>query len=309
MSKIVITGGNGFLGKHLVDKLQSEYDIHDFDVIRSKQYDLSEQNQVRQMYKDLKPEVVLHMAAVVGGIGANQSNPGLYFYKNMAMGLHMMEEARVSGVKKFVAVGTICAYPKFAAVPFKEEDLWDGYPEETNAPYGLAKKMMLVQSQAYRQQYGFNSIYLLPVNLYGPYDNFDLESSHVIPAMIRKIIEAKNANIDTVTLWGDGSASREFLYAGDAADAILKATFNYNNSDPLNIGTGREISIKDLANIIKVKCGFKGNIVWDSNRPNGQPRRCLDVSKINKLLGWKASMQLEDGIDITIKWYETNKSQ
>ena len=306
MSRIVITGGNGFLGQHLVTKLKSEYNIHDFDIIRSKQYDLSEQIQVRQMYKDLKPEIVLHMAAVVGGIGANQSNPGLYFYKNMSMGLHMMEEARISGVKKFVAVGTICAYPKFAAVPFKEEDLWSGYPEETNAPYGLAKKMMLVQSQAYREQYGFNSIYLLPVNLYGPHDNFDLESSHVIPAIIRKILEAKNDNQQTVTLWGDGTASREFLYAGDAADAILKATFNYDSSDPLNIGTGREITIKDLANLIKTKCGYEGGIVWDNNRPNGQPRRCLDVSKIYKSLGWKASIQLEDGIDETIKWYIAN---
>ena len=308
-NKIVVTGGNGFLGRHVVDCLSVKHKQSNVYVIRSKDYDLSIQSHVQRMYEDLKPNMVIHLAAVVGGIGANKSNPGLYYYKNMSMGLHLIEEARMFGLDKFVAVGTVCAYPKHTPVPFREDHIWDGYPEETNAPYGLAKKMMLVQSQAYREQYDFNSIYLLPVNLYGPGDNFDLQSSHVIPAIIRKMVDAKIAKCDNVILWGDGSASREFLYVKDAADAICKASFEYNSSEPLNIGTGREVLIKDLVVMIKEMCGYEGDVVWDIEKPNGQPRRCLDTSKAEIALGWKAPTDLEEGLMETIKWYKANPSE
>jgi GDP-L-fucose synthase len=250
-----------------------------------------------------KPDIIIHLAASVGGIGANQKNPGKYFYENLIMGIQLMEQARVFKVEKFVAIGTICSYPKFTPVPFKEEDLWNGYPEETNAPYGLAKKMMLVQSQAYREQYGFNSIFLLPVNLYGPGDNFDLETSHVIPALIRKCIEAKVKGKDSVSLWGTGNVTREFIFVEDAAEAIVSAAACYNLSDPVNIGSGEEISIKILANKIKTMTGYKGDLVWDSSRPDGQPRRRLDVQKAKELFGFEAKTNLTEGLEKTIKWY------
>lgn len=309
--RILVTGASGFLGTHVLNKLrnvgysiQGECSSPNVFTPRSSHYDLTNQRQVQLMYSEIKPHIVIHLAAVVGGIAANRDNPGSFFYKNMAMGLHMIEEARLHEVQKFVAIGTICAYPKFAKVPFVEQDLWDGYPEETNAPYGLAKKMMLVQSQAYRQQYGFNSIYLLPVNLYGPNDNFDLYSSHVIPALIRKMLEAKNGQFDHVKLWGTGAASREFLYVEDAADGIVEATFKYNKSDPMNLGVGEEITINALAQLIKEICEYQGEIVWDTNQPDGQPRRCLDTSKALLEMGWAAKTKLRDGLNKTVEWYK-----
>lgn len=303
--RVVVTGGAGFLGSFLVEHLRAK-DCRAVVVPRSKDYDLVEMDAVRRLYADAKPDVVIHLAARVGGIGANQANPGRFFYDNLMMGTQLIEVGRQLGVKKFVAIGTICAYPKYAPIPFKEDDLWAGFPEETNAPYGLAKKMMLVQSQAYRQQYGFNSIVLFPVNLYGPRDNFDLETSHVIPALIRKCAEAQQKGNPEIVLWGDGTPTREFLYVEDAAEGILLAAEQYNDSRPLNLGTGEEISIKNLAGIIAAEVGFHGRILWDPTKPNGQPRRCLDISRIKQTIGFQPTHSLRDGLKKTIRWYRAN---
>ena len=320
--RIVVTGGFGFLGSFVVEKLK-ERGCRDIFVPRSKDYDLVENEACKRLYKDAKPDIVIHLAARVGGIGANRSNPGKFFYDNLMMGVQMMETGRQMGIEKFVAIGTICAYPKFTPVPFKEEDLWNGYPEETNAPYGLAKKMLLVQAQAYRQQYGFNAIYLLPVNLYGPGDNFDLESSHVIPAIIRKCVEAMRGkgNRDTkpeenmsslqpptITVWGTGNPTREFLYVEDAAEGILLAAERYNKSEPVNLGAGFEISTKNLVELVVKLTNFKGKIIWDASKPDGQSRRKLDTSRAEKEFGFKAKINLEEGLKRTIQWYvEKNK--
>lgn len=303
--RVVVTGGAGFLGSFLVEHLRAK-DCRAVVVPRSKDYDLVEMDAVRRLYADAKPDVVIHLAARVGGIGANQANPGRFFYDNLMMGTQLIEVGRQLGIKKFVAIGTICAYPKYAPIPFKEDDLWAGFPEETNAPYGLAKKMMLVQSQAYRQQYGFNSIVLFPVNLYGPRDNFDLETSHVIPALIRKCAEAQQKGNPEIVLWGDGTPTREFLYVEDAAEGILLAAEQYNDSRPLNLGTGEEISIKNLAGIIAAEVGFHGRILWDPTKPNGQPRRCLDISRIKQTIGFQPTHSLRDGLKKTIRWYRAN---
>ena len=300
--KIIVTGGAGFLGKFVVKKLE-ERGFSNIFVPVIEEYDLRKLNDIKRLYKEVSADIVIHLAAIVGGIGANRENPGSFFYDNLIMGIQLMEEARLSGIEKFVALGTICAYPKFTPVPFKEENLWNGYPEETNAPYGLAKKMLLVQSQAYRKQYNFNSIYLLPVNLYGPGDNFDPKSSHVIPALIKKFYEAKINNLDEVIVWGTGNATREFLYVEDCAEAIVLATEKYNKPEPVNIGAGFEISIKDLANKIKDIIGFNGKIVWDKTKPDGQPRRCLDTTRAEKEFGFKAKTNFEEGLKKTIEWY------
>jgi GDP-L-fucose synthase len=300
---IVITGGAGFLGQVVVRKLR-ERGFDNVVVPRSKEYDLRKEENVRRLFDMAKPTIVIHLAAVVGGIGANRDNPGKFFYDNAIMGMLLMEQARLYGVKKFVAVGTICAYPKITPVPFKEENLWGGYPEETNAPYGLAKKMMLVQAQAYRQQYGFNAIYLLPVNLYGPGDNIDPSSSHVIPALIKKCVDAKRSGQKEIVVWGDGSATREFLYVDDAAEGIVLAMEKYNDPDPVNIGAGFEISIKDLVHLIAKVSGFDGKIVWDTSKPNGQPRRMLDTGRAQQRFGFKATTGFEAGLKKTIEWYE-----
>lgn len=300
--RVVVTGGAGFLGGYVVEKLR-ERGVEKIFVPRRSDYDLVKGEGVRRMYEDSEPDLVIHLAAVVGGIGANRANPGRYFYENLMMGTQLMEEARLRGIRKFTALGTICAYPKFTAVPFKEEDLWNGYPEETNAPYGLAKKMMIVQSQAYRDQYGFNSITLLPVNLYGPRDNFDPNTSHVIPALIRKCLEASQRGAGTITGWGTGRATREFLHARDCAQAILLATEKYDKSDPVNLGAGFEISIRDLAEKIARIAGFPGRIEWDASQPDGQPRRCLDTSRAEREFGFRASTDFDDGLRETIDWY------
>ncbi|MDO8488617.1 MAG: GDP-L-fucose synthase [Candidatus Omnitrophota bacterium] len=283
--QILVTGGSGFLGKFVVSNLK-ERGYRNIFVPRSKKYDLVNMSAVKRLYSDVKPDIVIHLAAKVGGIGVNRDNPGKFFYDNLMMGVQMIEVGRQVGIEKFVAIGTICSYPKFTPVAFKEESLWDGYPEETNAPYGLAKKMLLVQSQAYRQQYGFNSIFLLPVNLYGPGDNFDPESSHVIPALIKKCIDAKIQGSSRITVWGTGRATREFLYVEDAACGIILATEKYNKSDPVNLGAGFEISIMDLAKSIAKLTGFKGEIIWDKSKPDGQPRRCLDIRRAKREFGF-----------------------
>lgn len=301
--RIVVTGGAGFLGAVVVEKLKQR-GCKEIFVPRSDKYDLVEYQAVRKMYLDFKPEVVIHLAARVGGIGANLENPGKFFYDNLMMGVQLIEEGRRQGIEKFVAIGTICSYPKFAAIPFREEDLWNGYPEETNAPYGLAKKMLLVQSQAYRQQYDFNSIVLFPVNLYGPGDNFDPKTSHVIPALIRKCFEAKIKEETSITVWGTGTPTREFLYVEDAAEGIVLAAENYNKSEPINLGTGSEISIKELVGRIANLTGFSGKIIWDSSKPDGQPRRCLDTVKAYKEFGFKARTSFETGLKETIEWYQ-----
>lgn len=302
---ICVTGGAGFLGSFVVERLR-QVGVSDDRIIvpRSSDTDLTREADVVRLYETTRPTVVIHLAAEVGGIGANRENPGRFFYANMAMGLHLIEHARHHGVQKFVQVGTICAYPKFTPVPFCEDNLWDGYPEETNAPYGIAKKALLVMCQAYRQQYGLNAIYLLPVNLFGPRDNFDLESSHVIPAMIRKFATARDRGEDTVTLWGDGSPSREFLYVDDAADGIVSATAKYDGAEPVNLGNGEEITIGELAARIADEVGYTGRIEWDTSKPNGQPRRCLDVSRSKALFGFEARTPFIDGLRKTIAWYD-----
>lgn len=304
--KVVVTGGAGFLGSFVVEKLRQR-GCKDIFIPRSRDYDLVDMEAVRRLYRDSRPDIIVHLAAQVGGIGANRQNPGKFFYENLMMGVQLIEVGRQTGVEKITLVGTICAYPKFTPVPFKEESLWDGYPEETNAPYGLAKKMLLVQSQCYRQQYGFNSIYLLPVNLYGPRDNFDLETSHVIPALIRKCVEASEQKKDYIVVWGTGKPTREFFYVEDAAEGILLATEYYNESEPVNLGEGFEISIKDLVQKIVEKTGFKGEIRWDSSQPDGQPRRRLDVARAYEKFGFKAKTALNEGLDRTIDWYLKNK--
>jgi len=306
--RIVVTGGAGFLGSFILERLRQRGCRDNVFVPRIEEYDLVEQANVQRMYDDFRPDLVIHLAAVVGGIGANRAHPGEFYFKNMAMGLFLMEEARRRKIEKFVALGTICAYPKFTPVPFREEDLWNGYPEETNAPYGLAKKMMLVQSQAYRQEYGFNSIFLLPVNLYGPRDNFDPASSHVIPALIKKCLDARDVGAREIVVWGTGNASREFLYAGDAAEGIVLAAERYDSSEPINIGAGFEIKIKDLVPLIARLTGFQGDIVWDATKPDGQPRRMLDTSRAEKLFGFKAKVGFEEGLRETIAWYEKSRA-
>ncbi|MBA7494021.1 GDP-L-fucose synthase [subsurface metagenome] len=300
--RVLVTGGAGFLGSHLVEKLRNCCCQNIF-VPRSKDYDLVEMEAVKRVYQDSRPDIVIHLAGRVGGIGANRAHPGKFFYDNLMMGVQMMEAGRQFDIEKFVALGTVCAYPKFTPVPFKEENLWNGYPEETNAPYGLAKKMLLVQAQAYRQQYGFNAVYLLPVNLYGPRDNFDLKSSHVIPALIKKCVDAVQSGDDHIVVWGTGKVSREFLYVEDAAEAILLATERYNKPDPVNIGAGFEITIKDLVELVARLAGFKGRIIWDKSKPNGQPRRMLDALKAEKELGFKAKTDFKEGLKNTIEWY------
>jgi GDP-L-fucose synthase len=304
--RILVTGGAGFLGSFVVEKLKQRGCKNIFVPV-IKDYDLVQMEAVQRAYQDAQPNIVIHLAAVVGGIGANKENPGRFFYDNAMMGIQLIHEGYLRKIDKFVALGTICAYPKFTPVPFKEENLWDGYPEETNAPYGLAKKMSLVQAQAYRQQYGFNTIYLLPVNLYGPGDNFDPTSSHVIPALIKKCVDALEKGEDNIVVWGTGKASREFLYVADAAEAIILATEKYNKPDPVNIGAGFEIAIKDLVELIATLTGFKGEIVWDTSKPDGQPRRMLDTSKAEKEFGFKAETNFEQGLKKTIEWYLPTK--
>jgi GDP-L-fucose synthase len=306
--RIIVTGGSGFLGQHVVNNLKKR-ECKDIFIPRSNDYDLRKETDIINMLEHYNSDIIIHLAAVVGGIGANKKKPGKFFYDNLIMGAQLIEQSRLFQVEKFVAIGTICSYPKFAPVPFKESDLWNGYPEETNAPYGLAKKMMLVQSQAYRQQYGFNSVFLLPVNLYGPRDNFDLETSHVIPAIIRKCLEAKKNDDDSITLWGTGNVTREFIYVEDAAEGIVLATEKYDESNPVNIGSGHEVTIKELAETIKQLTGFKGEIVWDHSKPDGQPRRRLDTQLAKEKFGFVAKTDLINGLKQTIKWYIENKEQ
>ncbi|MBC8386771.1 MAG: GDP-L-fucose synthase [Actinobacteria bacterium] len=302
--RVTVTGGKGFLGSYILEKLEQRGCKH-IVVADLPDYDLTKLPDIKRMYREQKPDIVIHLAAVVGGIGANRENPGKFFYENAIMGIQLMHEAYLNKIEKFVALGTICAYPKFTPVPFNENDLWNGYPEETNAPYGLAKKMMLVQSQAYREQYDFNSIFLLPVNLYGPRDNFDPKSSHVIPALIKKCIDAKERGESQITVWGTGKPSREFIYVEDAAEGLLLAAEKYNKSEPVNIGAGFEITIKDLVDLIVKYTGFKGKVTWDTSKPDGQPRRMLDTSRAEKEFGFKAKISFEEGLRKTIEWYRT----
>ena len=299
--RIMVTGGAGFLGAHVVARLRDAG--ADVFVPRSRTYDLRETDGIVRALADARPQMIVHLAAVVGGIGANRANPGRFFYDNSIMGIQLMEHARRAGVAKFVGIATVCAYPKFAPLPFREDDLWSGYPEETNAPYGLAKKMLLVQAQAYREQYGFNAITLLPVNLYGPGDNFDPRSSHVIPALIRKVVEAKRTGADHIVAWGTGSASREFLYVEDAAEAIVLAADRYDSPDPVNLGAGREISIRELVATIAGICEFDGEVRWDASQPDGQPRRMLDTTRARERFGFVATTSFEEGLRRTIDWY------
>ncbi len=303
--RVVVSGGSGFLGSFVVEKLRAA-GCQEITVPRSREYDLREKSEALRLYKEARPDIFIHLAAVVGGIGANRANPGRFFYDNAAMGLHAIEAARTAGIEKFVCAGTICSYPKFTPVPFREENFWDGYPEETNAPYGLAKKLLLVQLQAYRQQYGMNGIYLTPVNLYGPRDNFDLETSHVIPALMRKCWEAKQAGAAEVLAWGTGSATREFLYVEDAAEAIVLAAEKYAKADLVNLGSGEEISIRDLLGQIRSLVGYEGAVRWDATKPDGQPRRCLDTSRALTEFGWRAKTPLRDGLRKTFRWFESN---
>jgi GDP-L-fucose synthase len=306
--RVVVTGGAGFLGSYVVEKLKAR-GCESVFAPRRAVYDLVQREAARRLCRDTEPELVIHLAATVGGIGANRRNPGRYFYDNLLMGAQMMEEARLCGVKKFVAVGTICSYPKFTPVPFSEDDLWDGYPEEVNAPYGLAKKMMLVQSQAYREQYGFNSIFLLPVNLYGPRDNFDPDSSHVIPALIRKCVEAVRTRADRVVCWGSGRATRGFLHARDCAEGVVLAAALYDKSEPVNLGTEIEISIRELAEKIAALTGFEGRLEWDTTQPDGQPRRCLNVSRAEREFGFRARIGFDEGLRETVEWYRRQGRQ
>lgn len=302
--RYLVTGGAGFLGRVVCQKLRQRPELNaDIIVLRSRDCDLTRQDQTEKMMTEIRPDVVIHLAARVGGIGANRENPGLYFYSNAIMGINLIEAARLGKIRKFVQVGTICAYPKFTPVPFQEDALWDGFPEETNAPYGIAKKALLTMCQGYRQQYGLNAIYLLPVNLYGPGDNFDPRSSHVIPALIRKCVQARQAGMDHITAWGTGAASREFLYVDDAAEGIVLATTNYDQPEPVNLGAGREITIRKLTELIAALSGFTGNIIWDPTKPDGQPRRCLDTTRARERFGFTARTVLEDGLKTTIEWY------
>jgi GDP-L-fucose synthase len=301
--RVLITGGGGFLGSHLVDRVRRD-GIEPF-VARRRDYELTDAGDVARLFDAAQPELVIHLAAEVGGIGANRANPGRYWYSNLMMGAHVLEQSRVAGVRKLVLLGTICAYPKFAPVPFREEDLWNGYPEETNAPYGVAKKTLLVGATSYREQYGLDSVYLLPVNLYGPRDNFDLETSHVIPALIRKTVEAQKRGEPEIVLWGDGSPTREFLYVDDCAEGIWLAAQRYDGAEPVNLGTGEEISIRELAELVAELTGYEGEIVWDATRPNGQPRRKLDVSRAEELFGFRAHTTLREGLEPTIAWFRS----
>jgi GDP-L-fucose synthase len=303
--RVVVSGGNGFLGSYVVEKLRAA-GCRELTAPRSSEYDLREKSQAQRLYKDARPDIFIHLAAVVGGIGANRANPGRFFYDNAVMGLHAIEAARLAGIEKFVCVGTVCSYPKFTPVPFKEENFWNGYPEETNAPYGLAKKMLLVQLQAYREQYGLNGIFLTPVNLYGPRDNFDLETSHVIPALIRKCWEAKQARAAEVVAWGTGSATREFLYVEDAAEAIVRAAEKYAKPDLVNLGSGEEICIRDLLEQIRSLVGYEGRLRWDATKPDGQPRRGLDSARALAEFGWRAKTSLREGMQKTVRWFESN---
>lgn len=305
--RLCVTGGAGFLGKHLIARLE-HYGAKDIFVPRSADYDLVKGDDIARMIDDAQPDIIIHLAAKVGGIGANMEKPGEFFYDNLMMGIQLIHQAWQRGVEKFVAIGTICAYPKYTPIPFKEEYIWDGYPEETNAPYGLAKKMLLVQSQSYREQYGYNSVFLLPVNLYGPGDNFDPASSHVIPALIRKCLEAKERGDKQIVAWGDGSPTREFIYAEDAAEGIALATMRYNSSDPVNIGSSFEISIKDLTETIARLCDFEGDVVWDTSKPNGQPRRKLDTTRAKERFGFEAKTDFEEGLMKTIAWYKEERA-
>jgi GDP-L-fucose synthase len=305
--RITVTGGAGFLGSHVVEQLRGA-GCKDVFVPRSGEYDLRREEAVRRLYERARPELVIHLAAVVGGIGANRENPGRFFYDNLMMGVGLLEQARARGVEKFVAVGTVCAYPKFAPVPFREQDLWSGYPEETNAPYGLAKKMLLVQAQAYRQQYGFNAVYLLPVNLYGPRDSFDPAKSHVIPALIKKCVDAVEQGARQIEVWGSGMATREFLYVADCARAIVLAAERFDGGDPVNVGAGREIRIRELVERIAELTGFRGEIAWDATKPDGQPRRCLDVSRAEKEFGFRATTDFVEGLRETIQWYRREEN-
>jgi GDP-L-fucose synthase len=306
--RVCVTGGAGFLGSYVLEKLR-ERGAKEIFVPRIEEYDLIQPEVVKRMIADARPDIVIHLAANVGGIGANRARPAEFFYDNLMMGAQLIHESWKMGVEKFVAIGTVCAYPKFTPVPFNEKDLWKGYPEETNAPYGLAKKMMLVQSQAYRQQYDFNSIFLIPVNLYGPRDNFNLETSHVIPALIRKCLEAREQGEAEVVVWGDGTPTREFLYAEDAAEGIILATERYDASEPVNLGSGREISIRDLVELIARLTGFDGRLVWDTTKPNGQPRRALDIARAKELFDFRARMPFEEGLRLTIEWYRQHRQQ
>ncbi len=305
--RLCVTGGAGFLGKHLIARLE-HYGAKDIFVPRSADYDLVKGGDIARMIDDAQPDIIIHLAAKVGGIGANMEKPGEFFYDNLMMGVQLIHQAWQRGVEKFVAIGTICAYPKYTPIPFKEEEIWNGYPEETNAPYGLAKKMLLVQSQSYREQYGYNSIFLLPVNLYGPGDNFNPASSHVIPALIRKCLEAKERGDKQIVAWGDGSPTREFIYAEDAAEGIALATMRYNSSDPVNIGSSFEISIKDLTETIARLCEFEGDVVWDTSKPNGQPRRKLDTTRAKERFGFEAKTDFEEGLKKTIAWYKEERA-
>lgn len=307
--RITVTGGKGFLGKVLVEKLKKERQCLEVSIADLPEYDLRTLSGIKQMFADQQPEIVIHLAAVVGGIGANSENPGKFFYDNAIMGIQLLHEAYFREIEKFVGLGTICCYPKFTPVPFREEDLWNGYPEETNAPYGLAKKMLLVQSQAYRQQYGFNSIFLMPVNLYGPGDNFSPQSSHVIPALIKKCLDALAAKQDSMVVWGTGKASREFLYVEDAAEGIALACERYDKADPVNLGAGFEITIRDLVELIAEYTGFSGKIVWDAGKPDGQPRRMLDVSKAKAEFGFAARLPFKEGLRRTIEWYRKMRQE
>ncbi|HWE92373.1 MAG TPA: GDP-L-fucose synthase [Tepidisphaeraceae bacterium] len=304
--RILVTGGAGFLGSFVLEKLKARGYSNLF-VPRRRDFDLTREGDVQRLFAEHRPDVVLHLAAEVGGIGANRDNPGRFFYANAAMGLHLIEAARVAKLKKFVQVGTICAYPNLTPVPFRESEIWNGYPEVTNAPYGVAKKALLVMCQAYREQYGLNAAYLLPVNLYGPRDNFDLHTSHVIPALIRKCVEARDRGDKAITAWGTGSASREFLYAEDCAEGLVRAMEKYDSPEPMNLGSGREISIRDLMVLVAKLCAFTGEIVWDATKPDGQPRRCLDVSRAREALGFVAGTSLEVGLAKTIAWYESHR--